>query len=136
MRFLKIALTRSLFRNLGNHFPTAIILKGWDLVQEWSLNWFIYLIMKLKCRNLDSDFTLLFERKTNGLNTWFSALPGFCSAAVIWFLPLGAQLHEESTRNCSDLVHCNFMLILTKPISLLFLLDLSLTGSLTKYSEE
>lgn len=55
---------------------------------------------------------------------------------VIWFLSLAAQLHPEKTRNCSDLVHRNFRLILTKPITLLFLLNLSLTGSLTKYSEE
>lgn len=117
----KISLMRLLLRDLGNHFSTAMILKGWDLVQEWSWNWFIYLIMKLRYRNLDLNFNVLFARKKKWVeHFWFSALPRFYSASVIWFWFLATQLHVDRTRNCSDQAHHNFMLILTESIALPF----------------
>lgn len=133
---LKFSLIRSPFRNSGNNFPTSTILKEWDLVQGWTPNWFVYLIMKPKCRNLESNFNALFAGgKKNKLNhCWLSNLPGLFSAYVIWFLFLVAQLHKKNTKNFSDLTHQNLMLVLMEPIPV-YCPFKSLTGFLIKYSK-
>lgn len=122
----KISLIRSLLRYFGSNFPTVIILKDWDLVQEWPSHWFVHLIMRLKCRNLDSNFKALFaEKKIMGWSSLDFLIYQFCSACIIWFLSLAAELQREKARNCWILAHLNFIQILTEPIPLPSFFNLS-----------